>query len=100
MGRKYSALAGFSARALSRKAGNRARASSRKLRVKPHIFMDTVVFPGRGVQLCPPSSVKRASAPSFSMAVRSTMSRRMCSPSTVHTPRATEPCSVTVFFSR
>ena len=57
LGRKYSAFSGFSARALSRKAGKRASASFRKLRLKPHRFMDTVVSPGKAVQLSPPSSV-------------------------------------------
>ena len=57
VGRKYSAFSGFSLSALSKNRGNRAQASSKKLRLKPHMFMDTMVSPERPVQVAPPSSV-------------------------------------------
>ena len=71
-GRKYSPFMGFSARALSRNAGNRASLSAAKLGVKPHIFMETVVFSGSSAQVLP-SSVKRITPSAcFSILVRST----------------------------
>ena len=100
LGRKYSPLTGSSFSARSRKAGKRSSASVRKLRVKPHRFMDTMVSPGSCSQVSPPSRVERALSPSFSMWVCSVTLRRKWSAVSTHTPRATWPCSVTVFPSR
>ena len=45
---KYSPFKGLSASAPSRNVGKRPSASSKKLRLKPHRFMDTVVSGGGG----------------------------------------------------
>ena len=54
-GRKYSPFMGFSARALSRKAGKRLLASCKKLGWKPMRFMDTMVSGARSTQVSPSS---------------------------------------------
>src|SRR5699024_9603777 len=71
LGRKYSPFRGLVFIVVSRNFGKRASASFRKLSVKPQRFMETIVLPGTSVQVSPPSSVKRASSPIFSMWVRS-----------------------------
>ena len=57
LGRKYSPFSGFVCSASSKKAAKRAFASGKKLCVKPHMFIETMVLPGSSCQVAPPSSV-------------------------------------------
>ena len=76
----------------------RAQSSSSTRAEKPQRFIDTIVSPASGKN-CSPSSVYSASAPFLKIFVRSVTPVSI--PSSIsHTPRATEPNSVTVFFRR
>ena len=99
MGMYISAFSGLRGSSCARNCGKRASSTGKIAGVKPHMFMETRLSAGRGVHVSP-SSVKAGAPARIYTRVRSTTLTSRPFASVSHTPRATEPCSVSVFIRR
>ena len=99
-GRKYSHFSGLALIPFSKNAGNLSCNSFKMLAENPHIFIETRLSGERLTHVSPLSSVYAIPPSRFSMRVRSLIPISSPASFVEHTPRATCPLSVTVFFKR